>query len=118
VHHLHLPDILDSDGFVRRDPALDADLLLFAIFRNDRAYLLDVLSHGDWTNESLVEIAVRNWPGDRLFVSLQGAVGISQTLQQGDRQKLRSAGVNSLIQIDGEVYISASGGLTAAGTVV
>jgi hypothetical protein len=32
IHHLHLPDVLDSDGFVRRNPALDMDMLLFVIF--------------------------------------------------------------------------------------
>ncbi len=115
IHHLHLPDALDSDGFVRRDPVLDRDLLLFAMFQDHRAYFLDVLPHGEWTNESLVEIAVRNWPSARLFIRLN-VVAISETTTAAERQRLRAAGVNVPMQIDGGVYMAGMGGLTTAGT--
>jgi hypothetical protein len=116
IHHLHLPDVLDSDGFVRRDPTLDKDLLLFAMFRPERAYLLDVLPHGVWTKEGLVEVAVRNWPDAGLFITPKGVVRLSQTTKERDRQKLRSAGVSAFIEIDGKVFYGATGGLTSAGT--
>lgn len=115
IHHLHLPDVLDNDGFVRRDPVLDRNLLLFAIFQADKAYLLDVSPHGEWTNERLVAIAVRNWPNARLFWSLN-ALGPAQAVTQDDRQKLRSVGVTTPIQVDGKVFIAATGGITTAGT--
>jgi hypothetical protein len=82
----------------------------------DTAYLLDVLSHQDWTNETLVEIAVRNWPNDRLFFSMPSAVGLSETVSRDDRKKLRAAGVSTLIEVDGKVFMAAQGGLTTAGT--
>jgi hypothetical protein len=111
IHHLHLSDVLEQDGFVERD-----DLLLFAIFRNGRAFLLDVLPHGVWTNDSLVAAAVRNWPAERLFVPLSGALGLSQTVSSDDRRRLRAAGVATFIEIDGKVYAPPNGGLSTAGT--
>jgi hypothetical protein len=111
IHHLHLSDVLKQDGFVERD-----DLLLFAIFRSGQAFLLDVLSHGAWTNDSLVAAAVRNWPVERLFVPLSGALGLSQTILADDRKHLRGAGVSTFIKIDGIVYAPKDGGLSTAGT--
>lgn len=116
IHHLHLPNILDADGFTRRDPTLDLDLLLFAIFRDEKAYLLDVLPHGEWTNDRLVEVAVRNWPDARLFVPINGILGVSQAYTQNDRRQLRAAGITTPVHVDGKVFITLTGGLTLAGT--
>lgn len=115
VHHLHLPDVLDSDGFVRRDRSVDEDLLLFVMFRDRQAFLLDVLPHGVWSDDRLVEIAVKNWPDARLFVELH-AFGLSESCSAADKKKLRAVGVTSAIQIGDKVYMPPKGGISTAGT--
>lgn len=91
-------------------------MLLFAIFRDGKAYLLDVLPHGEWTNPGLVEIAARNWPNDRLFVRINGVLPPPQDLTQNERSQLRAAGVTTSVQVDGSVFIAPTGMLTTAGT--
>jgi hypothetical protein len=112
IHHLHPSPEIEADGFVRRD-----DLLLFAIFSEDTAYLLDVMPHGRWTDEHLVQVAVRNWPDRGLFIQLAGAVGLAQSEHIGpqERTRLRSAGVHTLLEVDGRVYLSQTMGLMTSG---
>ncbi len=42
------------------------------IFKRNDAYLLDLLDHDSWTKESLVETAVTDWPGAKLFTVMRG----------------------------------------------
>ena len=82
IHHLHLAHAPQRSG-----------LLLFVVFRPDDAYLLQLLPHGSWAKESLVEIIVRNWPDTGLMMGqLKGAIGLSQPISEADRQKLRGRG--------------------------
>ncbi len=109
IHHLHLSHDLESDGFVRR-----GGLVLYAIFKADTAYLLEVMAH-EWTDQHLVEVAVRNWPGAELFRSFQGVNGLETAVSRSDRKGTRSAGIASPIEVDGKVYMSRMLGLTASG---
>ena len=117
VHHLHLSDTLDDDGFVRRDPTCDPDLLLFAIFRDDAAYLLDVGLHGAWTDRSLVEISLRNWPNENLFLPLNGVLAARQDYDRSERRALRSNGMISPISVEGKEYVG-PGFMSSAGTTM
>jgi len=118
IHHLHLPDLAGHNCFVRRDRALDKNLLLFAIFREGAAYLLDVLPHGAWANDDLVKIALRNWPEANLFIKAHGMLPSNQKMSRDDRSMLRSAGINSPIEFEGKIFIASTGGITSAGTPV
>ena len=109
IHHLHLSTTIEGDGFVSR-----TEDLLFAIFQPDDAYLLGVFPHGAWTNTELVEAAVRNWPNAGLFHELRGAIGLANPIPPQDRPRLRSAGVTTMVEVDGKVY--APPGQTTAGT--
>jgi hypothetical protein len=62
IHHLHISTVVRANGFVKRGKDL-----LFVAFKKDDAYLIDLLDHNAFTNESVVHTAVRNWPNAGLF---------------------------------------------------
>jgi hypothetical protein len=111
IHHLHISNSIDGDGFVSRDGSL-----LFAIFIPSAAFFVDILPHREWTNQRLVEISVRNWPDAQLFLQLKGVLGVSRSITPDDRHKLRGAGIATMIEVDGGVYMSRSFGISSAGT--
>jgi hypothetical protein len=117
IHHLHLSETVVSDGFVRRERDSDPDLLLFAIFREDSAYLVDVGLHGAWADRRLVEISVRNWPDESLFLPLNGIIPPRQDPDRSERHTLRSIGVASPISVDGKAYVG-RGIMSSAGTTM
>jgi hypothetical protein len=89
-------------------------LVLFAIFRAGAAYLLDILPHNQWANDHMVQVAVRNWPDARLFVRLNMVT--AETLSHEDRQRLRNGGVTSMVNVDGDAYVSGTFGISTART--
>jgi hypothetical protein len=117
VHHLHISQQMRSDGFVERD-----DPLLFAVFHRADAYLLDIMTHVDFNRDHILEIMAREWPQARLLEELrappgQKILGLAKHYGEDDRNVLRKAGVNALVEIDGKVYKPA-GGMTTAGTSI
>jgi hypothetical protein len=112
IHHLHLfhAPHPDGSGFVAR-----TDLVLFAIFTFDTAYLLEVMPHGTWTNQHLVEVAVHNWPGSQLFYPFPKLQGLKSPISQTDRKLLRSIGITSPIEVDGKIYASRALGIMTTG---
>jgi hypothetical protein len=109
IHHLHLSTTLDPDGFVSR-----TEDLLFAVFVRKGAYLIGIYPHGSWGLTELLEIFVRNWGEGGLLLRSRTAIGLTQHYTDEERLRLRNAGVMSLIEIDGAVYMPP--GQTAAGT--
>src|ERR1700674_3626538 len=57
IHHLHLGNSLDDDGYIER-----TEHLLFLMFTDGAAYMLQVMNHGAWTNTYLIQILHDNWP--------------------------------------------------------
>jgi hypothetical protein len=86
---------------------------LFAAFQPEAAYLLDIMEHGAWTSEHLIEVIVREWPGSGLVHELQGASGLNRKFTEQDRGTLRSKHANALLEIDGKVYMPAAGLMTS-----
>lgn len=109
VHHLHISQDVESDGFVKRDGPI-----IFAVFRHDKAFLIDVMTHQDWAREHVIRVMVDNWPNEGLVYQVHGVHGLSRTINDSERQQLRNAQINTLIEIDGKVYLPA-GGMTASG---
>jgi hypothetical protein len=105
VNHLHLsPE--------------HGNCLLFAIFRDNDAYLIDVCTHRDWARRAILEIMIRNWP-DAGIVIKTGAIGLTKDWSDRDRKRLREHGISSaMIEFDGHVWAPASIGLTLDGTPV
>jgi len=117
VYHLHISQRVQPDGFVKRD-----DPLLFAVFHRADAYLIDIMTHKDFNRDHILEIMAREWPQAFLLHELkapsgQKILGLAKHYSEDDRNILRKAGINALVEIDGKVYKPA-GGLTTAGTSI
>ena len=112
IHHLHISSEVEPDGFVRR-----GNYIVFGIFTADKAFLIDICNHNQWSDQQVVAIAVRNWPNEELFLSLKG---ISPPRNGGfsddDISQLRRAGISNWVLADGKIFISRSGGISTAGT--
>ena len=110
VHHLHLSTTIEADGFVARTKPL-----LLGVFHRTDAYLIDIIEHGDWTRESLMETVVRHWPNAGILYEMKGVTGLARPVEPGSRKLLREAGVNVPLEIGGKVYMSPRG-ISTAGT--
>jgi hypothetical protein len=110
IHHLHLSSSIEADGFVARD-----DPLLLGVFHADDAYLIDIIEHGGWSRQSIMETAIRNWPDAGIAYEMKGVLGLSRSIDETGRKQLRNAGINALLEIDGKAYMTREG-LSSAGT--
>jgi hypothetical protein len=108
VHHLHLSHTVEDNGFVERGKEV-----LAIIFRPSDAFVLDIISHGEWAEQRLVEAALHNWPREELFPELKG-IAPGQPYSNEERVRLRAAGINTWVEIDGRCYIAATGGISTA----
>jgi hypothetical protein len=109
IHHLHLSSDVEGDGFVKRN-----EDLLFAVFRANDAFVIGIFDHHAWINLELVRICIENWPNEKVFLELQGFVGLTQHFSDADRLSLRNAGVTTPIEIGGKLYMPP--GQSTAGT--
>ena len=57
IHHLHLGELVEGESFVERTGPL-----LFVRITEKDFYILNVLEHGQWSNQLLVKIVHDNWP--------------------------------------------------------
>jgi hypothetical protein len=110
IYHLHASTVIESDGFVERNKEL-----IFAIFRPERAYLIDILSHEDFTEERLIQIVVDTWPNDHLVNEIKGVTGSRRRYTKEDRSKLRDVGITTFVEIGDRVFLPAAG-ISSAGT--
>lgn len=109
IHHLHLGQSVEFDGFVAR-----TDDLLFAHFADEDAYLIGIYPHGSWALKELLEVLVRDFAGAGLLAKMRGFGLTSQPTEQ-EHLQLRKSGVLQPVEIDGALYF-ALGGITTAGT--
>lgn len=112
VHHLHLSTQVEADGFVKR-----TECLLFATFGPQDAYLIDIMKHGDWTREHVLEVMIREWPSAGLVHELKIVVGLSERMTEAKRKLLRNNAINAPFEFAGKFYGPVKG-LTSAGTSV
>lgn len=117
VHHLHISQQMQQNDFVTR-----GDPLLFAVFHLSDAYLLDIMTHKDFNRDHILEVMAREWPQARLLQKLEAPpgqiiLGLAKHYSEDDRNALRKAGLNALVEINGKVYKPA-GGITMAGTSI
>ena len=112
IHHLHLSTTVETDGFVSRTGPL-----LFAIFNRNDAYILDILEHGSWTSQHLLEVLVREFPDSNTFHILNGVIGLSREIDGQSRRALRNHAINSPVMIDGKAILPRLGMVTTGTTV-
>jgi hypothetical protein len=102
IHWLNTSNQVERDGYVQR-----GDTLLFAIFKDDAAYFLDLMPRGRWRGKRLVETALRNWPDDGLFHRVPGGAP--------EREKRRAwfarDGSEQHVALEGDIYVSNSFGV-------
>lgn len=107
IHHLHLSPA-DDGG---RTPEL-----LFAVFRPGDAYLLQILTHESWTDVSLLEVIVRNWPDAGLLAGSISGLALAEPITPEDRKRFRRGGVATPVEVDGKLYLPR--GQSTAGTAL
>jgi hypothetical protein len=110
IHHLHLGEIIESDGFVNR-----TGLVLFIRLTATCAYLIVIARHGTWSNRDMIKILHDNWPDSLEDHTIKGVVGIEKNPTSEEIDALRKANINSVIEIDGKFYFSIGGGYLASG---
>jgi hypothetical protein len=116
VHHLHISTQIDPDGFAKRGKQKQADEpLLFAVFRQQTAYLIDIMKHGDWTRDHVLEVLATEWPDEGVIYELKGVLGGARPYTDEERAKLRPAGLSAPFVHNGRVFAPA-GGISTAGT--
>ncbi len=113
IHHMHLGETFSAPGYVERTGPV-----LFAIFRKDDVYFIDIKDHEGWSDKNLLEIVNRNWPELLSAYKMEG-VKPETTFNETEITSLRKAGVNTFHELsDGNTYLSMGGGITSAGTSV
>lgn len=107
IYHLHISDKLDTkkpDGFMER-----SDLLLYALFDNDKAYFIKTINHkGEnnmWTQKECLEIINDNWPHLLEPYTLKGVSKKQQYISDDVRSALRKNHVNTFITLNNGVVI-------------
>lgn len=112
IHHLHLSTNIEQDGFVTR-----TGHLLFAVFRQGHAYLLDIMDHGNWTALHPLEVLVREFPNSGAFHTMQGVVSLAYEPEEDELRSLRNHAVNTFNMIDGKAVMPAAG-MVSTGTTI
>lgn len=112
IHHLHLSNEVQGDGFVKRTGPL-----LFAAFVGQDAYLIEILQHGGWTDVKLIEVCVREWPQANLALEMKGVLGLAREVRPDERKALRNGAVNTPIEVAGKYYMGRMG-MSTAGTSI
>jgi hypothetical protein len=104
IHHLHISTEVEADGFVRRNGPL-----IFAMFKTDRAYLIDIMDHQSWTSERAIRTILSSWPNEGLVHEMKGIHAGETAWTDKDRAQLRAAGISTSLSIDRRVYMPGSG---------
>jgi hypothetical protein len=112
VHHLHISTQVEADGFVLRDRHL-----LFAVFRPQAAYLIDVMQHGDWARDHVLEVMAREWPNEGVIYELKGVLGLKRQVTECARATQRKANLNTPFEFGGKVFMP-TGFMSTAGTTM
>ena len=112
VHHLHLGTAPSS-----RDPSLieRSGPVLFARITADDFYAINVYTHGDWEQTSVLESLHHNWPSTIKSYRIHGIQG--EPLTEEQRRNLRKVNMQTATTTeDGTVYMSIGGGVASSGT--
>jgi hypothetical protein len=113
ITHLHLglaPDPKHA-GLIAGTPDL-----LFVVVRPDTLYFVEVLPHDSLSDQSVFDVANRNWPYLSEHAVFSDAVGLEHKATSQERHRLRSAGINVLTMgANGRVYGPVGDGRTTSG---
>jgi hypothetical protein len=111
IHHLHLGDVVEPDGFAKR-----SEPVLFVRFDESTAYLIDTRKHGAWTEQECLRILHRNWPASIQQYKREGLTG--EQLSDDTLKVVRSKNLNVALDVDGVAYMGMGGGVVASGAAI
>jgi hypothetical protein len=124
THHLHISTQVEADGYVSRPKQGTApEPLLFAVFQQQTAYLIDIMKHGDWTRDHVLKVLATEWPDEGLIHEVKGGkgfkvIGPRHNYTEDERGLLQMNGINTPVQIGHNVFMPAGGMTSAAGTTM
>jgi hypothetical protein len=111
IHHFHLGSGKDKTGFVTRTGPV-----LMAICDEDKIYCIGIYEHGQWSETSLITIAIENWPFLFEKYLLKGILSCESTFfNTNNVEKMREAGGQMLIELNGNFYAPPGGGYATSG---
>src|ERR1700731_356646 len=99
VHHLHLSSIVEADGFVKRDGPL-----LFISFTADDAYFIDIMKHGDWCRDHVLEVLASEWPHAGVIYEMKTPAP-SNPITEKQRANLRGNGYTAAFTFGGRTFV-------------
>ena len=111
IHHLHLGTTLDASGFITRTGPV-----LFARFDNERAFLINVMEHANWSKQEFIRILHENWPDSIRSFRLDRIWKLTYVPSDTDIKDLRQAKIQTFVQLEeGIVYAPLGGGYDRSG---
>jgi hypothetical protein len=99
IHHLHISSAVEADGFVKRDGPL-----LFVSFTAEAAYLIDIMKHGDWCRDHVLEVLASEWPDEGVIYEMKTSA-VPNLITEKQRANLRGNGYNAAFAFDGRTFV-------------
>lgn len=113
VHHFHVGEFFESPVAIKR-----SSNLLFVYITAQAAFFLDVLPHGSWTSEKILDSLFEVAPDVIASVELKGVVPNGKPWSAKDRYELRQARLNTPFEKKDKVYMAPGGGVASSGHAV
>ncbi|MGN8233225.1 hypothetical protein ACTHAL_001453 [Priestia flexa] len=89
IMHFHLGDeMMPGQNLVKR-----GNPVLFAYMHDDKVYLINIFTHGHWSDKEVIQIMYNNWPQLLELYILKDIISISHEPDRTDITKLRKSGV-------------------------
>ncbi|OCS82248.1 hypothetical protein [Caryophanon tenue] len=116
IHHLHLGDTLNPNGFIKR-----SDYILFFVLKENEVYLIDVTKHKledrtEFSQQQLLQILKNNWPFLLTPFQLKNITNLSKKFTDKELSIIRKNGGMALVEIDNIIFRSMGGGISTAKT--
>ena len=107
----HLGETFSAPGYVKRTGPV-----LFAIFRKNNVYFIDIRDHVGWSDKGLLDIVNENW-SELLSIYKMEGVKPETSFDEKEITLLRKSGINTFHELSaGNSYLPMGGGITSAGT--
>lgn len=111
IHHFHLGDKIESDGFIERTGEL-----LYARVTDDDFYMIGVYGHDSFSKKDLISVEHNNWPEEIERFKLPGDIELLYSYDDDQIRQARDAGVQVAVELDdGTVYMHPGGGYASTG---
>lgn len=111
IHHFHLGDKVESDGFIERTGEL-----LYARVTDGHFYMIGVYGHDSFSDKDLIRVEHNNWPEVIEKFRLPEDIELLYSYDDDQIQQTRDAGVQVAVELDdGTVYMHPGGGYASTG---